>query len=46
MGVFNRFVAGSEFADWRNRHVDLIAKKLMSSAAQVLEIAALSRRLA
>ncbi|MFI6482508.1 ACP S-malonyltransferase [Nonomuraea sp. NPDC050663] len=37
MGSFNRFVAGTELADWRNRHVDLIAERLMDGAAELLE---------
>ncbi|MFJ8544185.1 ACP S-malonyltransferase [Streptomyces sp. NPDC093586] len=36
MGAFNRFVAGTELADWRRRHVDVIAKRLMTGAADVL----------
>lgn len=43
MGAFNRFVAGSELADWRNRHVDVIAAKLMAGAAVVLESATPAR---
>jgi trans-AT polyketide synthase/acyltransferase/oxidoreductase domain-containing protein len=43
MGAFNRFVAGSELADWRNRHVEVIAEKLMAGAAGVLESAAPAR---
>ncbi|GAA2267771.1 ACP S-malonyltransferase [Kitasatospora cystarginea] len=36
MGAFNRFVAGTELADWRRRHVDVIADRLMAGAAEVL----------
>jgi trans-AT polyketide synthase/acyltransferase/oxidoreductase domain-containing protein len=37
MGAFNRFVAGSELADWRNRHVDVIAETLMCGAAKIFD---------
>ncbi|MEU9252779.1 ACP S-malonyltransferase [Streptomyces sp. NPDC048270] len=36
MGAFNRFVAGTELADWRRRHVDVIADRLMAGAASIL----------
>ncbi|WP_446040214.1 ACP S-malonyltransferase [Streptomyces sp. SID1121] len=36
MGAFNRYVAGSELADWRRRHVDVIADRLMTGAASLL----------
>ncbi|MEU2684793.1 MULTISPECIES: ACP S-malonyltransferase [Streptomyces] len=36
MGAFNRFVAGTELADWRRRHVDVIAQRLMTGATDVL----------
>ncbi len=36
MGAFNRFVAGTELADWRRRHVDVIADRLMTGAASIL----------
>nr|ASV46809.1 acyl-carrier-protein [uncultured bacterium]ASV47021.1 hypothetical protein [uncultured bacterium] len=36
MGAFNRFVNGTELEDWHNRHVDLIAERLMLGAADVL----------
>jgi trans-AT polyketide synthase/acyltransferase/oxidoreductase domain-containing protein len=35
-GAFNRFVRGSDLADWRDRHVELIAERLMCGAAEVL----------
>ena len=37
MGSFNRLVAGTELADWRNRHVDRIAELLMRGAAERLQ---------
>jgi trans-AT polyketide synthase/acyltransferase/oxidoreductase domain-containing protein len=37
MGAFNRWVAGTELADWRARHVDVIADQLMEAAAGLLE---------
>ncbi|MGP3689741.1 ACP S-malonyltransferase [Streptomyces sp. IBSNAI002] len=36
MGAFNRFVAGTDLADWRRRHVDVIADRLMTGAASIL----------
>ncbi len=36
IGAFNRFVAGTPLQDWRARHVDLIAERLMVGAAHVL----------
>ncbi|MGC4806668.1 ACP S-malonyltransferase [Micromonospora sp. DT233] len=36
MGAFNRCVAGTELADWRRRHVDVVADLLMSGAARWL----------
>lgn len=36
MGAFNRFVKGTELEDWRNRHVDVIAERLMQATAQIL----------
>ncbi|WP_399882200.1 ACP S-malonyltransferase [Streptomyces sp. BBFR51] len=36
IGAFNRFAAGTELADWRNRHVDAVAEALMTGAAEVL----------
>ncbi|HEX8115563.1 MAG TPA: PfaD family polyunsaturated fatty acid/polyketide biosynthesis protein, partial [Kofleriaceae bacterium] len=36
MGAFNRFVHGTELEDWRTRHVDVIADRLMQGAAEVL----------
>ncbi|TQS26495.1 ACP S-malonyltransferase [Microbispora sp. KK1-11] len=37
MGAFNRFVRGTELEDWRNRHVDVIAERLMTGAARCLD---------
>lgn len=36
LGAFNQFVAGTELASWRNRHVDEIARLLMEQGAAVL----------
>ncbi|NEC15238.1 ACP S-malonyltransferase [Streptomyces sp. SID8014] len=36
MGAFNRLVAGTELADWRRRHVEVVAGLLMTGAAGVL----------
>lgn len=36
MGAFNRFAKGTELEDWRTRHVDVIAERLMEGAADVL----------
>ncbi|MFD4987446.1 ACP S-malonyltransferase [Streptomyces sp. NPDC058374] len=36
LGAFNRWAAGTELADWRNRHVEVIADRLMRGAAEVL----------
>jgi trans-AT polyketide synthase/acyltransferase/oxidoreductase domain-containing protein len=36
MGAFNRFVKGGELEPWQNRHVDTIAERLMTGAAEVL----------
>jgi len=35
-GAFNRLVSGTDLADWRLRHVDVIADLLMEGAAEVL----------
>jgi trans-AT polyketide synthase, acyltransferase and oxidoreductase domains len=45
MGSFNRWVAGTELEDWHARHVDVVADRLMTAAAQVLRdrIAALAQ---
>jgi trans-AT polyketide synthase/acyltransferase/oxidoreductase domain-containing protein len=32
----NRFVRGTELEDWRRRHVDVIADRLMAGAAEFL----------
>lgn len=36
LGAFNRWVAGTDLADWRNRHVEVIADRLMRGAAELL----------
>jgi trans-AT polyketide synthase, acyltransferase and oxidoreductase domains len=36
MGAFNRYVKGTELEDWRTRHVDVIAERLMEGAADIL----------
>jgi trans-AT polyketide synthase/acyltransferase/oxidoreductase domain-containing protein len=36
MGAFNRSVAGTPLADWRERHADAVAGHLMSGAARML----------
>ena len=36
MGSFNRWVAGTDLEDWRARHVDVVADRLMTAAAAVL----------
>ena len=41
MGAFNRFVYHTELEDWRARHVDAIADRLMQGAAEVLRRSAL-----
>lgn len=37
MGAFNQWVKGSDIENWRNRHVDVIAKRLMVGAAEYLD---------
>ena len=37
LGAFNRLVAGTPLAAWRNRHVDAIAELLMTGAAELLD---------
>lgn len=37
LGAFNQWVKGTDLESWRNRHVDLIGKKLMESTAELLE---------
>ncbi|SFR98070.1 ACP S-malonyltransferase [Anaeromicropila populeti] len=37
MGSFNEWVKGSEWEDWRNRHVDEIAMKIMSEAEEIIK---------
>lgn len=36
MGAFNRWVAGTDLTDWRARHVDVIAERLMTGTADLL----------
>lgn len=36
LGAFNQWVKGTELEDWHNRHVDLIAEKLMKDTAELL----------
>jgi trans-AT polyketide synthase/acyltransferase/oxidoreductase domain-containing protein len=46
LGAFNQWVKGTALADWRNRHVDDIAERLMQGTAELLtrRFAALSQR--
>jgi trans-AT polyketide synthase/acyltransferase/oxidoreductase domain-containing protein len=36
LGAFNQWVKGTELENWRNRHVDKIAEKLMQETADLL----------
>ncbi len=36
LGSFNQWVKGTDLEDWQNRHVDLIAKMLLSETADIL----------
>lgn len=36
LGAFNQWVKGTELEDWRNRHVDEIALKLLAATADLL----------
>lgn len=36
LGAFNQWVKGTPLEDWRNRHVDEIAKKLMKETAELM----------
>jgi trans-AT polyketide synthase, acyltransferase and oxidoreductase domains len=36
MGAFDQWIKGTPLENWRNRHVDAIAKKLMQEAADLL----------
>uniref|UniRef100_A0A068PF32 [acyl-carrier-protein] S-malonyltransferase n=1 Tax=uncultured Candidatus Entotheonella sp. TaxID=312019 RepID=A0A068PF32_9BACT len=36
LGAFNQWVKGTDLEDWRNRHVDRIAEKIMTEAAEFL----------
>lgn len=36
LGAFNQWVKGTDLENWRNRHVDKIAKKLLIETAQLL----------
>ncbi|MGO4261556.1 ACP S-malonyltransferase [Lysobacter sp. TAB13] len=37
LGAFNTWVAGTELADWRHRHVDQIALRLLGDTARFLD---------
>jgi trans-AT polyketide synthase/acyltransferase/oxidoreductase domain-containing protein len=37
LGAFNQWVKGTAWENWRNRHVDEIAEKIMQEAADVLD---------
>lgn len=37
MGAFNAWAAGGDLEDWRARHVDVIAERLLSGAARCLQ---------
>jgi trans-AT polyketide synthase, acyltransferase and oxidoreductase domains len=37
LGAFNQWVKGSALEDWRQRHVDEIAQRLMIGAAELLD---------
>ncbi len=39
LGAFNEWVAGSELADWRNRHVNVVGEKLIHATANQLNTA-------
>jgi trans-AT polyketide synthase, acyltransferase and oxidoreductase domains len=39
LGAFNRFAASTDLADWRARHVDTVAERLMTGAAERLAAA-------
>ena len=36
LGAFNQWVKGTQFENWRSRHVDEIAERLMKEAANFL----------
>tara|TARA_R110002110_G_scaffold415800_1_gene656301 strand:+ start:57056 stop:58453 length:1398 start_codon:yes stop_codon:yes gene_type:complete len=36
LGAFNQWVKGTELENWRNRHVDTIAEKLMTTTAELI----------
>lgn len=36
LGAFNQWIKGTELEDWRNRHVDVMAEKLMQETAVLL----------
>lgn len=36
LGALNQWVAGTELADWRSRHVDVLADRLMAETAALL----------
>lgn len=37
LGAFNQWVKGTELENWRNRHVDVIAEKIMTGTAVCLD---------
>ncbi|WP_437595495.1 ACP S-malonyltransferase [Sorangium sp. So ce590] len=37
MGAFNQWAKGTDLEDWRNRHVDVIAERLMRASADLLD---------
>ncbi len=37
LGVFNQWVKGTDLESWRNRHVDKIAKMILTETAKLLE---------
>lgn len=36
LGAFNQWVAGTELADWRHRHVDELGERIMTEASRLL----------
>ena len=37
MGALNRWLKGTPLEDWRRRHVDVLADRLMAEAARIFE---------
>ncbi|WP_144558024.1 ACP S-malonyltransferase [Shouchella miscanthi] len=37
LGAFNRWIKGTELENWRNRNIDVIAKKLITETEKILE---------